>query len=48
MALVTTYMGLLVAIPMTVLFVVFKNRVVNVILEIGGIAEELMERFKKK
>ncbi len=47
MALVTTYMGLLVAIPMTVLFVVFKNRVVNVVLEIGGIAEELLERFKK-
>lgn len=45
-ALVTTFLGLLVAIPMTVLFVVFKNRVVNVVLEVGGIAEELMERFK--
>ncbi len=47
MALVTTFLGLLVAIPMTVLFVVFKNRVVNVVLEVGGIAEELMERFKE-
>ncbi len=46
-ALVTTFLGLLVAIPMTVLFVVFKNRVVNVVLEVGGIAEELMERFKE-
>ena len=46
-ALVTTFLGLLVAIPMTVLFVVFKNRVVNVVLEVGGIAEELMGRFKE-
>lgn len=46
-ALVTTFLGLLVAIPMTVLFVVFKNRVVNVVLEVGGIAEELMERFNE-
>lgn len=45
-ALVTTFLGLLVAIPMTVLFVFFKNRVVNVVLEVGGITEELLSRFK--
>ena len=47
-ALVTTFLGLLVAIPMTVLYVVFRNRVVNVVIEVGGIAEELMTRFKEE
>jgi biopolymer transport protein ExbB len=46
MALVTTYEGLLVAIPMTVLFVVFRNKVVNILLEVGAVTEELMDRFK--
>jgi biopolymer transport protein ExbB len=46
-ALVTTFEGLLVAIPMTVVFVIFRNRVVNVIAEISGITEELTARFKK-
>ncbi len=45
-ALVTTFLGLLVAIPMTVLYTVFKNRVVHVVLEVGGIAEEIVGRFK--
>ena len=39
-------MGLLVAIPMTVIYVIFRNRVVNVVAEIGGITEELTNRFK--
>jgi biopolymer transport protein ExbB len=47
-ALVTTYEGLVVAIPMTVVFVVFRNRVINIILEVGTISEELMSRFKVK
>ena len=45
-ALVTTYMGLVVAIPMTVLFVVFRNKVVSIILEVGSLTEDLMSRFK--
>jgi biopolymer transport protein ExbB len=45
-ALVTTFLGLLVAIPMTVLFVVFRNRVVSILLEVGAVTEEMMSRFK--
>lgn len=45
-ALGTTFLGLLVAIPMTIVFVFFRNRVVNVVVEVGAIAEELMARFK--
>jgi biopolymer transport protein ExbB len=45
-ALGTTYLGLLVAIPMSVIYVIFRNRVINVVNEVGGIVEELLERFK--
>ncbi len=45
-ALVTTYEGLVVAIPMIVLFNVFRNRITGVLLEISGIMEDLMGRFK--
>jgi len=45
-ALVTTFLGLSVAIPMTVVYAIFRNRVVNVVREVEGIAEELTERFK--
>ena len=44
-ALMTTCMGLIVAIPMTVAFFIFRNRVTNVIIEVGNLATELMERF---
>ncbi|MEM7165081.1 MAG: MotA/TolQ/ExbB proton channel family protein [Planctomycetota bacterium] len=44
-ALMTTCMGLIVAIPMTVAYFVFRNRVTNSIVEVGNIATELMERF---
>ena len=46
MALTTTFMGLLVAIPLTVVYIIFRNRVVNVVAEIRGITDELMGRFK--
>lgn len=46
MALVTTFEGLLVAIPMTVIYAVFRNRIASVVTEIGEIVEELMGRFK--
>jgi hypothetical protein len=31
---------------MTVLFVVFRNRVVSILLEVGAVTEEMMSRFK--
>lgn len=45
-ALVTTYEGLVVAIPMIVLYNFFRNRITTVVMEVGGITEELMGRFK--
>ncbi len=45
-ALVTTYEGLVVAIPMIVLFNFFRNRITSVLIEVGGITDELMGRFK--
>ncbi len=44
-ALMTTCMGLIVAIPMSVAYFVFRNKVTNVIVEVGNLATELMERF---
>lgn len=45
-ALVTTFLGLTVAIPLTAAFFYFRNRVIRIILEVGAISGELMERFK--
>ncbi|NOZ22046.1 MAG: MotA/TolQ/ExbB proton channel family protein [Planctomycetes bacterium] len=45
-ALVTTFLGLLVAIPNIVFFTFFRNKVVRILLEVGVVAEELMGRFK--
>ncbi|MEZ5989638.1 MAG: MotA/TolQ/ExbB proton channel family protein [Planctomycetota bacterium] len=47
-ALVTTLLGLTVAIPVTACFVFFKNRVTMLSLEVGAIVEELFERFRPK
>jgi biopolymer transport protein ExbB len=47
-ALVTTFQGLLVAIPAMIAYFFFRNRVVRVTLEIGAIADELVERFRGK
>ena len=44
-ALMTTMMGLTVAIPMSVAYFIFRNRVNNSIVEVSNIATELMERF---
>lgn len=44
-ALMTTMMGLIVAIPMTVSYFLFKNRIDTATLEVSSIATELMERF---
>lgn len=47
-ALVTTLLGLAVAIPVTAAYVFFKNRVITTSLEIGAIVEDLFERFREK
>jgi biopolymer transport protein ExbB len=47
LALVTTQIGLLIAIPALVLFEIFKNRLARLILELNVQSENLMERFKK-
>lgn len=45
-ALLTTVLGLIIAIPVSSFFVFFRNRVVRITLEIGAIAEELFDRFR--
>jgi biopolymer transport protein ExbB len=47
-ALVTTFQGLTVAIPCTVAFFIYRNKVVRVVLEINAIADEFVERFRGK
>lgn len=47
LALMTTVLGLTVAIPVTAFYVFFRNRVTMMCLEVGGIVEELFERFRK-
>lgn len=46
MALVTTVEGLIVAIPTTAFFAYFRSRVYTCALEIGGVVEDLFERFR--
>lgn len=45
-ALITTFEGLLVAIPAMMFFFIFRNRVVRIINELTGITDELVERFR--
>jgi biopolymer transport protein ExbB len=47
-ALVTTFLGLIVAIPCMVAFFIFRTRVVRVCIEINAMAGELVERFRGK
>jgi len=46
LALVTTFLGLLVAIPTMCVYQFFKNRVQKIVLEVGAISGELMARFR--
>lgn len=46
LALITTLLGLFVAIPMTAAFVFLRNRVVRTTLEIAAVVEDLFERFR--
>lgn len=45
-ALVTTFQGLSVAIPVSAGFFFFRNRVVSLVLEIGATIEDLLEPFR--
>jgi biopolymer transport protein ExbB len=46
LALMTTVLGLTVAIPTTAFYAYFRNRVTMVSLEIGALVEDLFERFR--
>lgn len=46
-ALVTTCMGIFVAIMFSPVYFYYRNKVQRMILEVGAICEELMERFKE-
>ena len=45
-ALITTFEGLLVAIPAMMMFFVFRNRVVRIVNEITSMADDMVERFR--
>jgi biopolymer transport protein ExbB len=45
-ALITTFEGLLVAIPTSVAFAYMRNRLVRTVIEVGAIVEDLFERFR--
>jgi biopolymer transport protein ExbB len=47
-ALVTTFLGLFVAIPTMIAYFFFRNKVIRTTLEIGAIADDLVERFRGK
>jgi len=46
LALVTTLLGLIVAIPVMCVYHFFKNKVEKIVLEVGAISGELMARFR--
>jgi len=46
LALVTTFLGLLAAIPVMCVYHFFKNKVQKIILEVGAVSGELMARFR--
>ena len=45
-ALITTLMGLMVAIPVLSAYTFFRNRVTRVMLEVGVITGDLLDRFR--
>ncbi|MDZ7815069.1 MAG: MotA/TolQ/ExbB proton channel family protein [Planctomycetota bacterium] len=47
-ALVTTFTGLMIAIPTTAVYVIIRNRVTRVILEVNAITGELLEKMKEQ
>ena len=47
MALITTMLGLIVAIPVGVCFFILRGRVIRISTEVNAIAEDMFERFRK-
>jgi len=47
-ALLTTLFGLLVAIPVTGVFALMRNRVIKLSIDIGAMAADLFERFRER
>ena len=47
-ALVTTFLGLFVAIPTMIAYFFFRNKVIRVSIEIAAIADDLVDRFRGK
>jgi len=47
-ALVTTMLGLTVAIPVGIAFFVMRNRVIRTSTEVNALTEDLFERFRSK
>ncbi len=45
-ALITTFQGLMVAIPVTIAFFYFRNKVVGIVLEMSAMIEDLLEPFR--
>jgi len=45
-ALVTTFLGLFVAIPSMIGFFFFRSRVIKLVLEIGAVTEQLFDKFR--
>ena len=45
-ALITTCMGLMVAIPISAAFMLFRNKLITIIIEVGAITGELMDKFR--
>jgi biopolymer transport protein ExbB len=45
-ALLTTMLGLIVAIPTSAFFAFLRNRLVKTVIEVGAIVEDLFERFR--
>jgi biopolymer transport protein ExbB len=45
-ALLTTFEGLMIAIPATAAFAYLRNRLVRNLIEVGAIVEDLFERFR--
>ena len=48
MALITTLLGLMVAIPVTSAYVVIRNRVIATSIEIAAVVEDMFERFRPR
>ena len=46
MALLTTFEGLMIAIPVMAAFAWIRNRLVRSILEVGAILEDMFEKFR--